>query len=282
MKFVDQFDEVHVDEKWFFVCNGGESYILVADEEELPKRAVGHKSHVAKAMFISAIAKPRRLANGTWWDGKIGIWPIGRLKHAQRASVNRPVGTAEWEAKSVDQAKCKCLLLNDVIPAVMDKWPTAIVRVNTQQDGTKAHLKPTDHDLSTELEALGSEGEIGLCTQPAQSPDLNINDLGFFNSLQSRCHCTTPKNEMELIAMVEAAFEEHPMATLKKLWIALQSAMNETIKCAGHNQFKIPHMNKDKLEREGRLPMRLLVDESAKCCLEDEQNTAIHMVRLMD
>jgi len=160
-------------------------------------------------MFISAIAKPRRLANGTWWDGKIGIWPIGRLKHAQRASVNRPVGTAEWEAKSVDQAKCKCLLLNDVIPAVMDKWPTAIARVNTQQDGTKAHLKPTDHDLNTELEALGSEGEIGLCTQPAQSPDLNINDLGFFNSLQSRCHCTTPKNEMELIAMVEAAFEEH-------------------------------------------------------------------------
>ena len=75
---------------------------------------------------------------------------------------------------------------------------------------------------------------------------------------------------------------KHPTATLKKLWIALQSAMNETIKCAGHNQFKIPHMNKDKLEREGRLPMRLLVDESAKCCLEDEQNTAIHMVRLMD
>ena len=83
MKFVDQFDELHVDEKWFFVCNDGESYILVTDEEELPKRAVGHKSHIAKAMFIYAIAKPRRLANGTWWDGKIGIWPVGRLKCAQ-------------------------------------------------------------------------------------------------------------------------------------------------------------------------------------------------------
>ena len=99
MKFVDQFDEAHVDEKWFFVCNDGESYVLVADEEEPPKRAVGHKSHIVKAMFTSAIAKPRRLANGTWWDGKIGIWLIGRLKHAQRVSVNRPVGAPEWEPK---------------------------------------------------------------------------------------------------------------------------------------------------------------------------------------
>jgi len=164
----------------------------------------------------------------------------------------------------------------------MDKWPTTIARTNVQQDGAKAHPKPTDEDFNNELEALGLEGKIGLCTQPAQSPDLNIINLGFFDSLQSRHHCATPKNELELIATAEAAFEEHSMLTLKKLWIALQSAMNEMIKCAGHDQFKIPHMNKDKLEREGRLPMRLLADESAKHCLEDEQNTAINMVRLMD
>jgi len=152
----------------------------------------------------------------------------------------------------------------------MDEWQTAIARASVQQAGAKAHPKPTDHDFDTELEALRSEGEIGLCTQPAQLPVLNVNDLGFFNSLQSRHHCMTPKNKLELIAMAEAAFEEHPIVTLKKLWIALQSAMNETIKCAGHDQFKIPHMNKDKLEREGRPPTRLLVEESAKCHPEDE------------
>jgi len=151
----------------------------------------------------------------------------------------------------------------------MDSWPTPIARVNVQQDGAKAHLKPTDEDFNNELEALGLEGEIGLCTQPAQSPDLNINDLGFFNSLQSRHHCTTPKNELELIAMVQAAFEDCPIVTLKKLWVTHQSVMNEIIKCAGHNQFKIPHMNKDKLEKEGRLPRRLDVDRVARHHLED-------------
>jgi len=270
LKHVDQHDEVHVDEKWFFVCNDGESYILVADEEEAPKRSVNHKSHITKAMFISAIAKPRRLTDGTWWDGKIGIWPIGRLKHAQRASANRPVGAAEWEAESVDQAKCKCLLLNDIIPAIVDSWPTAITRINMQQDGAKAHLKPTDEDFNNELEALGLQGKIGLCAQPAQSPDLNVNDLGFFASLQSRCHCTTPTNELELIAMVQAAFEDYPMATLKKLWCTLQSVMNEMFKSTGDNHFKIPHVNKDKLVREGRLPVVLPVEPSATCYLEDE------------
>jgi len=269
LKFVEQLDEVHIDEKWFFVCNDGESYILVTDEEEPPTRSVKHKSHVAKVMFISAIAKPRQLHNGSWWDGKVGIWPIGRLKYAQRTSVNRPVGTAEWEAENVDQAKYKCLLLNDIIPAIMDSWPTPITRVNIQQDGAKAHLKPTDEDFNNELEALGLEGKIGSHTQPAQSPDLNINDLGFFNSLQSRYHCTTPKNELELIAMVQAAFEDCPIVTLKKLWVTHQSVMNEIIKCAGHNQFKIPHMNKDKLEKEGRLPRQLDVDPVARYCLED-------------
>jgi len=73
LKHVDQHDEVHVDEKRFVACNDGESHILVANEEEAPKRAVNHKSHVTKLRFVSAIAKPRRLSNGTWRDGKIGV-----------------------------------------------------------------------------------------------------------------------------------------------------------------------------------------------------------------
>jgi len=269
LKFVEQLDEVHIDEKRFFVCSGGESCILVADEEEPPTRSVKRKSHIAKATFVSAVAKPRQLRDGSWWDGKVGAWPVGHLKRAQRASVSRPVGAAEWEAENVDQAKHKRLLLNDIIPAVMDSWPTPIARVNVQQDGAKSHLKPTDEDFNNELEALGLEGKIGLCTQPAQSPDLNINDLGFFNSLQPRRHCATPKNELELIAMVQAALEDCPIVTLKKLWATHQSVVNEITKCAGHNQFKIPHMNKDKLEKEGRLSRRLDVDPVARCCLED-------------
>jgi len=58
MKFSELLDEVHIDEKWFFVCNDGESYTLVTDEEEPPKRAVSHKNHICKVMFICAFARP--------------------------------------------------------------------------------------------------------------------------------------------------------------------------------------------------------------------------------
>lgn len=73
------FDEAHVDEKWFFPCHDGESYFLMGDEEDPPpERCVKHKSHIAKVMFLCAMAQPRHLPNGTWWDGKLGIWPLRR------------------------------------------------------------------------------------------------------------------------------------------------------------------------------------------------------------
>jgi hypothetical protein len=35
------------------------------------------------------------------------------------------------------------------------------------------------------------------------------------------------------------------------------------LKCNGGNEYKLPHMNKDKLEREGRLPTALQVTKEA-------------------
>jgi len=34
-----------------------------------------------------------------------------------------------------------------------------------------------------EMETLGLSDSIQLVTQPASSPDVNVNDLGFFNAL---------------------------------------------------------------------------------------------------
>jgi hypothetical protein len=48
-----------------------------------------------------------------------------------------------------------------------------------------------------------------LYTQPAQSPDLNVNDLGFFASLQSMYYKTAPTDAMELIDKVETCFRNY-------------------------------------------------------------------------
>jgi len=57
------------------------------------------------------------------WDGKIGMWPIGKYKAAARSSVNRPRGTIEWVNETIDQESYKDLLVNNVLPAILKKWP---------------------------------------------------------------------------------------------------------------------------------------------------------------
>ena len=50
LKFLPLFDEVHVDEKWFYLCQDGENHIIICGEEP-PKRHVSHKGHITKVMF---------------------------------------------------------------------------------------------------------------------------------------------------------------------------------------------------------------------------------------
>ena len=74
--FTECLDRVHVDEKWFHMMTDGRCFILTKDEED-PYHHCQHKSYIGKVMFISAVARPRKLQNGEYWEGKIGIWPIG-------------------------------------------------------------------------------------------------------------------------------------------------------------------------------------------------------------
>ena len=271
-KFVNMYNEVHIDEKWFFLCRDGESYILVTDEEEPPERYVKHKSHIEKVMFLCAQARPRFLGAGggrrreqRYWDGKIGIWPIGRMIPAQRGSCNRPAGTLEWHNENIDQEVYRALLLNEVVLAIIDKWleeeyndPNYTIII--QQDGATSHIVPEDEPFRATMEEIGvPEGKIELYTQPANSPDLNLNDLGFFNSLQSAYYQSCPSNAIELIEMVRESYEDYPSNKINRIWLTLQSCMNEIIKSNGGNQYKIPHMGKEKLEKENRLPVVLEV-----------------------
>jgi hypothetical protein len=91
--FKDMEDEIHVDEKWFYLTRDNKRYYLLDDEPD-PHRSVGHKSHIDKVMFLAATARPRWDPNlKQMWEGKIGMWPFAWLEPAQRSSVNRPAGT---------------------------------------------------------------------------------------------------------------------------------------------------------------------------------------------
>ena len=63
---------------------------------------INHKSHITKVMFLCAVVRPQyNPCAKSWWDGKLGIWPIGDGEPAKQKSKNRPKGTLVWKNKMV-------------------------------------------------------------------------------------------------------------------------------------------------------------------------------------
>ena len=103
-KYQDMCDWIHLDEKWFF------------------QRCIKHKSHIAKVMFLCDVVRPHfNISVNSWWDGKLGIWPIGDWEPVQRGSKNRPKGTLVWKNKMVTKVVYRDLLINKLILAILDK-----------------------------------------------------------------------------------------------------------------------------------------------------------------
>ncbi len=61
-KFIDMFDYVHIDEKWFYLTKGLEKYYLLPDEAE-PVRSCKSKRFITKVMFLAVVARltPKRM-----------------------------------------------------------------------------------------------------------------------------------------------------------------------------------------------------------------------------
>jgi hypothetical protein len=82
------------------------------------------------------------------------------------------------------------MLLELVLPEIKKKMPMNN-NIMVQQDGAKSNLQEDDKVFRAKVgELFGNPNAIKLYTQPAHYPDLNVNDLRFFNSLQSR-YCKT-------------------------------------------------------------------------------------------
>ncbi|CAN0272286.1 unnamed protein product [Ascophyllum nodosum] len=253
---------VMVDEKWFFIKKQGQRYYL-GQREELPTHRVQHKSHIKKVMFLAAVARPRRntVANRNF-DGKIGIFPFTRQVQAQRNSRHRAAGT--WVTTMVEVTKevYKAKMLEDVFPAIKAQWPGGPGEVFVQQDNAPAHNIANDPDIVAAGTADG--WNIKLLNQPPNSPDTNILDLGFFNSIQSLQDRTTLNTVDELIEEVKRVFTAQESEALGRVWTTYQSVLEKIMLAKGDNDFKMPHLHKKTANRRGApIPRALPCSEEA-------------------
>lgn len=154
----------------------------------------------------------------------------------------------------------KAWLINEVIPSIHQKWPAEDLGqpILIQQENARTHVNPSDKDF---LEAGSKDGfDIRLICQPPSSPDLNVLDLGFFSAIQTLQHKVCPRNVEDLIIAVKKAFEEYPTKRINHIFLSLQLFMQETMRVGGSNDYKIPHMKKEALERAGLLPDQIMCD----------------------
>ncbi|MCL7028299.1 hypothetical protein MKW94_009849 [Papaver nudicaule] len=222
--FEGMYNVIHIDEKWFYMTKTTENYYLHPEEED-PHRTCQSKRFIKKVMFIAAAARPRFNSFGeVIFDGKLGIFPFVVQEAAKRSSKNRPRGTIE--DKPIDKVNkdiTRECLINKLLPAIRKKWPTHNKEtIYIQQDNAKPHVKLDDDKF---MEEAAKDGfDIRLRFQPAQSPDMNVLDLGFFRAIQSLQHQEAPTTVNELLMAVNKSFEEYSPQSLNDIFLTLQLA----------------------------------------------------------
>ncbi|KAG2916212.1 hypothetical protein PC119_g8729 [Phytophthora cactorum] len=231
------YDTIHVDEKEFYLTAVRRRYYLLPGEEA-HHRQVRSKRFITKVMMLAVVARPRwNAASGSYFDRKLGVWPFIVQEPAVRSSLRRPTGTMITKEGRVNKGTYRKMLIQHLLPAVRERCPSVC------------------------------NGEL---LRPPNSPDLNCLDLGLFSAIQARQRLRTPHNIEELVEAVKAAYWELPPSTINAAFWSLQGSMDLCILDGGGNAFKPPHIGKEKLQREGRLP------ESVQCSPE----TAAIMSRL--
>eukprot|EP00903_Cladosiphon_okamuranus_P013516 g12588.t1 len=247
--------------RWVRSSPGGQRYYLY-EGEDLPIRKVQHKSHVIKVMFLAAVARPRYdFGRNRQFAGKIGINPFTVQRAAQRNSRNRAAGTMVTHSVEVNRTTYKEKLIDNVFPDIRVKFPASPI-IFAQQDNAPGHRVLEDPDV---VAAAGQgAGRIELVDQPPNSPDCNILDLGFFNSIQYLHDRTTPTTVDQLVTEVERAFWAQKSEVLGRVWTTLQNVLQEIMLARGDNTFKLPHVRKQTAERRNEaLPAELPCSQEA-------------------
>ena len=162
-------------------------------------------------MFLCTVVRPHfNPSVNSWWDRKLGIWPIWDWEPAKWKSKNTPKGMLVWKNKMVTKEVYRELLISKLIPAILENWPRRDRMSRTiyiQQDGAKNHIHEDDKEFNNAL--MEQDIDAKLYTQTPNSPDINLLDLGFFRAIQS-FNNALPKNKEELIQCFTEAYDNYP------------------------------------------------------------------------
>ena len=156
-------------------------------------------------------------------------------------------------------------LIEWLLPAIKEKFPLSTRLIKIQQDNARPHIQPQDPTFLQAAQRLGLNVE--LVYQPPNSPDLNVLDLGYFNSIQSLQEEEAPTDIDQLVELVEQSYTNLNHHKMNNIFLTLQKVMEAVILCNGSNNYKLPHISKEALERRGQLPVSITVSSPLRARL---------------
>ena len=135
------------------------------------------------------------------------------------------------------------------------KCPEAGTRLLYQHDGARPHTARVN------TQVFASHGKmkgfsIEDVVQPSQSPDLNVDDLAFFNSLQSDVSLVAKENRRDLLDAIIKCWHEYPLEKMESVWRCLYSSFHGVLESFGDNDYKRHRGVRDSRDTEDRLQQR--------------------------
>ena len=146
---------------------------------------------------------------------------------------------------------------------LLSKSGRARIHIGLQHDNPHTHFG-SDDPMFVEAATQHPRIKFHIQDQPANSPDTNVLDLGFFRALQTAFwKLKRARNIDGLITNVEKAWQEYPPEKINRVWLSHQAVLEEIIVHEGTNDYNLPHIGKDQLEKHGELPHRLQASHRA-------------------
>ena len=237
-------DHVDLDEKWFYVISN-RGRLKLPPGVEKPRTRVKSKRFVAKIMVLTAVARPA-MRHG--FNGMVCCWRVTEKFTYKRRSTYQGVEYQAGESRdkdcTMDGDKFAEMLKELVFPAIRDKMFFAKT-VTLQWDNAGGHgMSSIDAKIADDLPSPApGVPAMKVVPQCAQSPDTNVCDLGFFNSVDSRLPKLRPYDLDAFFALVEEAHAEYPAEKLDSLYDSKMRICKAILSAnpPGNNDYKMPH-----------------------------------------
>jgi len=172
-----------------------------------------------------------------------------------RASQEKFFPVSEWNSGSEASECHQGTVRGHAYPRCAAGHPSEVARpggtIQLQHDNATPHSVTTMPEIK---EALVQDGfNMTFDAQPAQSPDMNILDLGYFRSIETLHFQNDCNTVQDLLDSVQSSFKSLHVDVLDNTFITLQLVLGKTLEFLGDNCFKPPHINKQKKRKNGHL-----------------------------